>query len=575
MQNEAMDKFNDLRMSESELIAVLQESRLFDIDYYISQSDLDLEQVFDPLLHYIRIGAKQNLNPHPLFDTAFYKTQVSELAETDINPLLHFLRSGSADGLSPHRYFDTSLYLSLYPDVKESGKNPLIHYLRHGSKEGRRANDWFDAEFYFACFPNLKEGGQDALEHYTRSGSEQESDFAAALLIRDSGFFDVSFYETQQGDNLKNELGPIMHYIRNGAPRMLNPNPLFDTSYYFDKVPALLKSKENPLVHFIRCGVKEGLDPHPYFDTAFYLENNKDMSSYRQGALHHYLFHGAQEGRNPNNWFDSRFYAEKFPEVQAFGINPLIHYVRFGEADGRYAKPKNAYELSPEATKHYLALRRMEPLLPPLIALSSLPVYSYSKPCSEAEAYLKLGKLLKKAFDYLLVVGKPHDKVTQEALNYTLRDISEGALILSIDSNPTLPHFVDSKKVQVIDFEKVFPELAIAQRVSVLLRLIIQAQPRVVHNYESTVCWQVFEKYHKQIKANTLCYASLCDWRIDDEGVESGEFTRSFNACVENLDKIFIPGENELARLTQLFYLPEFAFSRIVQMTPSKLPSTL
>jgi len=570
-----MPSLEDLTIPESELLKFLQESRIFDIEYYLSQGELDLKEAFDPILHYIRSGAKQNLNPHPLFSTSFYTKQVPELMQTDVNPLYHFLRLGAAEALKPHEFFDSAFYLSSYSDVRESGKNPLIHYLRHGSKEKRRANDWFDSEFYYVCFPNLSKNGIDALVHYAKTDAQLQPDFETAILIRDSGIFDAEFYETQRGDNPINELGSIMHYIRIGAARMLDPNPLFDTSFYIDAVPSLLKSNENPLVHFLRSGIKDGLDPHPYFDANYYSNQNEDMKSYERGPLHHYLLYGAREGRNPNKWFDSRFYAELYPEVQAFGINPLVHYVRFGEADGKYTKPKNAYALSTEASKQYLILRQMEPLLPPLSKLSSLSVYSYSKPCPEALAYLKLGKLIDKAFDNLYVVGSLQSEDTQKALKYTLENNTERGLILSIDANPSSSRFFYDENLQIIDFEKVFPELAITQRVSVLLRLIIQSQPRVVHNYESAVCWQVFEKYFKQVKAFTACYATLCDWRIDEEGVESGEFTRSFNACAEHLDKIFIPSAKELERLTNLYYLPETVISKIVQMTLHKTPSPL
>jgi hypothetical protein len=546
-------------MSEDEMAQVLSGSYLFDSDFYLSKCDHPEARVIDPVLHYIRFGAKDNYDPHPLFDTSFYKEQLPKSIEPD-NPLVHYLLIGAAAGLNPHRGFDTFYYLSNNPDVKQSEKNPLVHYVRHGWKEGRRPNGWFDLEFYCECFPTLS---TNPLEHYARFGATQEADFDAAILIRDSGLFDVDFYTSTQMGGTAAELGPIMHYIRIGAPKMLDPHPLFDTSYYVDQAPEVIREKLNPLAHFIKVGANRGLDPHPYFDTSSYRERYTDLSDYKPSALHHYLFYGAEESRNPNSWFDSRFYVEQYPEVALFGINPLVHYVRFGESEGRFFKRKDPFELSALTAKYYLALRQLEPLLPPISEFPSIPRYSYSKPCPEASAYLKLAKLIDKAFDYLLVVGNPQQQSTAEAVEYSLAQYQDKALVFSIDGPQSADQLVKRFGVRAISMEEVFAELAPAQRVLVLLRLIVQAQPIAVHNFESAICWHVFEKFHRAIKSKSLCYASLCDWRRDDDGVECGEFTRSFNACAEHLDKVFLPSENELERLERLYFLPESIRSKI------------
>ena len=247
-----------------------------------------------------------------------------------------------------------------------------------------------------------------------------------------------------------------------------------------------------------------------------------------------------------------------------FEINPLVHYVRIGEAQGRQFRRKDAFELSAQASRFYTALRQLEPLLPPLSEFPTIPEYSYSKPCPAAAAYLRLAKLVDEPFENLLVVGNTHNSSCEQALAAALMVNAEKVLLLSIDSGQSVEHLSKRFGVRAIGMNDIMVDMASAQAVQVLLRLIVQAQPRVVHNFDSAVCWRVFERFHRAIKSNSHCYASLCDWRRDSDGAECGEFTSSFNMCLEHLDKIFLPGEAELKRLEHLYFLPDSLRSKIV-----------
>ena len=60
------------------------------------------------------------------------------------DPVAHYLRQGAADNLDPSRSFSTRSYLLNYPDIAASGANPLVHYVEHGQAEGRsgESNDY-------------------------------------------------------------------------------------------------------------------------------------------------------------------------------------------------------------------------------------------------------------------------------------------------------------------------------------------------------------------------------------------------------------------------------------------------
>ena len=53
-----------------------------------------------------------------------------------------------------------------------------------------------------------------------------------AALIRASGLFDGDWYRATYPDAAASGLDPVTHYLRIGAAKGYNPNPLFDTGYY-------------------------------------------------------------------------------------------------------------------------------------------------------------------------------------------------------------------------------------------------------------------------------------------------------------------------------------------------------
>jgi hypothetical protein len=109
---------------------------LFSSDYYRARSAVP--RGGNVLWHYLTVGRRQGLSPHPLFDPAFYLGRYRDVADAGVDPLSHFIEFGGAEGRWPHPLFDTAFYLAHNPDVAASGENPLVHYVCHGAREGRR-----------------------------------------------------------------------------------------------------------------------------------------------------------------------------------------------------------------------------------------------------------------------------------------------------------------------------------------------------------------------------------------------------------------------------------------------------
>ena len=89
-----------------------------------------------------------------LFEEDWYLDRYPQAKGTD--PVLHYLRHGAAEGLNPSPLFSTKKYLKNYPDVATSGINPLLHYVQLGRLE-ERDGLIDDYEAWIARFDTLTE----------------------------------------------------------------------------------------------------------------------------------------------------------------------------------------------------------------------------------------------------------------------------------------------------------------------------------------------------------------------------------------------------------------------------------
>ena len=118
-----------------------------------------------------------------------------------MNPAVHYLRFGAAERRDPHPLFDTDWYLAQNPDVAEAGMNPAVHYLRFGATEGRDPNPLFDTDWYLARNLDVAEAGlNNGISPVRRAGREQPG-----LKAHARGGLDV---EGPEPLRVKDELDP-------------------------------------------------------------------------------------------------------------------------------------------------------------------------------------------------------------------------------------------------------------------------------------------------------------------------------------------------------------------------------
>lgn len=107
--------------------------KLFDAEFYLGANPDVAAARMDPLKHYVKYGAAEGRQPHPLFDPAHYLASCPAARDAE-NPLLHFLEQ-RGPWANPHPLFDCDAYLRTHP----SAGNPLENYLaetKHAGLEG-------------------------------------------------------------------------------------------------------------------------------------------------------------------------------------------------------------------------------------------------------------------------------------------------------------------------------------------------------------------------------------------------------------------------------------------------------
>ena len=116
---------------------LILESDLFDVDFYLKNNPEVKKQSINPVLHYLKLGHRENKKPNQFFDTKFYREKNLNKSNYDICPLIHFIKYGRLHKIKPSQEFDSVFYLDKNPDVVKRKINPLVHYLKYGQYENR------------------------------------------------------------------------------------------------------------------------------------------------------------------------------------------------------------------------------------------------------------------------------------------------------------------------------------------------------------------------------------------------------------------------------------------------------
>ncbi len=231
-------------------------SKFFSTSYYLGVNKDVVEAGINPLFHYVTSGLQEGRRPLPLpqvyesseaeyqrvrtvvgavFDSEFYAGKYPESLQQMRDPLDHFLIIGWMYNLDPAPWFSVSSYLQEHEDIRTSGVNPFFHYLTHEQTEGRS-------------------GIEQQLDAASDNHLEQER-----LVLQDK--FDSAFYLHVNTDVQAAGTDPLEHYLQFGWKEGRDPTPDFSTTYYLRTNPDVEAKGINPFYHYLVAGRKEGRHP--------------------------------------------------------------------------------------------------------------------------------------------------------------------------------------------------------------------------------------------------------------------------------------------------------------------------
>ncbi|ODV43713.1 hypothetical protein AWV79_15040 [Cupriavidus sp. UYMMa02A] len=109
------------------------------------------------------------------------------------------------------------------------------------------------------------------------------------------------------------------------------------------------------------------------------------------------------------------------------------------------------------------------------------------------------------------------DLVALHHISHLVGEFGAKVLVITTESSdsPWLSRLPE--QVRVIDFGKFAPRLSPdAQRI-LLTRLLLKLAPRVIHNVNSPVGWEIYSRYGRALSQGSGLYASLFGFDYTDE----------------------------------------------------------
>ncbi len=253
-------------------IKALEETGLFQAEWYIKTYKDARDCGMHPIEHFVRVGEKKGYNPNPYFDQKWY-TGRSPAARRFPGPAaVHYARKAWRKGRSPSPLFSVPLYLRYNEHIAEDGKEPLADFLKNGEANGRLAMPTW-------------------LEDKQHRQTTDEMD-----IIAKSGLFIARWYKQTHTELWHNDVDPLLHFVRQGARQNRWPNPFFDTGWYKATYQDDIGDM-NPLAYYTSKGEADGHWPARDFAPELYLEENEDIDGKDVTPLAHYLHYGLREKR--------------------------------------------------------------------------------------------------------------------------------------------------------------------------------------------------------------------------------------------------------------------------------------
>jgi len=211
----------------------------------------DMQAGFDALIS----AAADESFVHPLFDCSYYNEQLPQFARQTDQALAHYLTVGEKLGLRPHPVFDRKYVLEQAREngVDTEGKfSPFVYVMQKDISPSRL----FSKELYSQSLRKAKiklAKNQTHIAHFLANWVSHRVPF--------SKYFDVRFYELNNPHLVKSGTNPLDHYFRVPRRERADANPMFHAGYYANTYACW---ESDPLVDFLGQGCSLLNLPNPY-----------------------------------------------------------------------------------------------------------------------------------------------------------------------------------------------------------------------------------------------------------------------------------------------------------------------
>ncbi len=187
-------------------------------------------------------------------------------------------------------FFDADYYLSQLEAPLPDGAGPPEHFLRFGFRHRRAPHPLIQPAAMRRARPDLLDPGMDF------------NQFAMALTsdwCDPSPFVWLTWYRARAG--LAEDECALLHYLKQGAPNNLPPNPYFEPEVYAASAPDAPRNGVALVRHFLEHGDVAQAPASDRFDAAWYVSDNPEVLAEGIGPLAHFLSVGRRLGRLPKS----------------------------------------------------------------------------------------------------------------------------------------------------------------------------------------------------------------------------------------------------------------------------------
>lgn len=269
------------------------------------------------------------------FDADWYLRTNPAVADAAYDPFIHYMTAGWRDQLDPSPFFSTAGYLDRHADIRGCGINPFRHWVMYGIAEGRLSGAEAPVVSSLESWESLSIDQQRVLSRMF------ELDYYRSSVVGDDA-----------GENTGENTGDGASIAKAACSRSTNPRhptPSFRASKYIAAHPDLRDTRKLPFLQYLFDLVGEDalgdlfvanpasvLDAAcAHFDTAWYLYSYPDVEASGQDAFIHYMTVGWRMYNDPSQSFSTRAYLLRYPDIVEAGVNPFLHWIAYGQAEGR------------------------------------------------------------------------------------------------------------------------------------------------------------------------------------------------------------------------------------------------